>query len=122
MKRSISFILMTGLLMTAAGTAAAQNAVTDGNPVKASLKKEQEVSTAPPAPKLQTANEQQAAKSIVPGGELKQPKDTRMPDNDKVTASPSTLKPAAPVAAQQPAAVPAKEQKKKIPAKEQLQQ
>ncbi len=118
MKRPISFILMTSLLLIITGNVTAQNAAPDGNPMKATIKKQQEVSTAPTAPKLQTANEQTAAKPIVPGGELKQPKDTRVPSIDKDNVSPRTLKPPVVQEAPQPAA-PAK---KATPAKDQQQQ
>lgn len=122
MKRSISFILLTGCLLIMAGTVAAQTATPDGKPMKTTLKKEQEISTAPAAPKLQTANEQTAAKPIVPGGEAKQPKDTRVPSNDKDNALPKTLKPPVMQQTPQPAAPVKNEAKKAVPAKEQQQQ
>ncbi|HMU11493.1 MAG TPA: hypothetical protein PKC54_15885 [Ferruginibacter sp.] len=118
MKRSISFILITGFLLMAGGNVAAQNAAPDGKPMKATLKQDKEISTAPPVPKLQTSNEQTAAKPIVPGGEVTQPKDTRVPLNDKDNASPKTLK--RPVVQETPQ--PAAPAKKATPAKEQQQQ
>lgn len=121
MKRSISFILATGLLLTIAGNVAAQHAAPDGKPMKATIKKEQETSTAPAAPKLQTANEQQAAKPIVPGGELKQPKDTRMSSNDKDNASLKTPKPPVAQETPQPSPPVKHDAKKTVPAKEQQQ-
>lgn len=123
MKRSIFFILTTGCLLIIAGNVAAQSAAPDGKPMKATIKKEQEISTAPAAPKLQTANEQPAAKPIVPGGEFKQPKDTRTSSDDRRNASPLAPKVPAMQATQPATATPAKkEEKKTVPVKELQQQ
>lgn len=115
MKRSITFLLITGLL-AAGNHATAQNTTHDQRPAKATLKQGPEVTTQPPAaPKLQAANGQSAAKTPVPGGEFHAP-DTRV----KLAADKEAAMYAKPSLPAMPPA-PAKEATKQVPAIQQQQ-
>lgn len=124
MKRSITFLLITGLL-AAGNHATAQNAAHDQRPAKATHKQGPEVTTQPPAaPKLQAANGQSAAKTPVPGGESHAP-DTRVKlaaDKEAAMYAKPSLPAMPPPQVNPPAPpAPAKESTKQAPAIQQQQ-